>query len=116
MNNDDMNKADNIEETNDIILLYQKKIMEELGLDKLSEKEKEEAEAKIANLVNNRVVNIILAYLPEEKAEEFKVLIEQEKLDEIIKFLKTTVPDIEVKIANDLMLLRKELISKLAKK
>lgn len=116
MNDDNMNKADNVEETNDIILLYQKKIMEELGLDKLPEKEKEEAEAKIANLVNNRAVNIILAYLPEEKVEEFKVLIEQEKLDEIIEFLKRTIPDIEVKIANDLMLLRKELISKLANK
>lgn len=108
--------TDEKENIDDIIILYQQKIIEELGLDKLSEKEREEAEVKIAELVNKRVTNIILAYLPEEKADDFKKLIEEKKVDETVEFLSKTIPDIEIKIVNDLMLLRKELISKVANK
>lgn len=94
---------------------YKKRLLSELGADGWSEEEKKEIEGKIATLVNDRVLNLLLIYLPEEKVAELDKIIEVGDQESTAKYLAENIPGAGEKIANELMEIRNDIIKKFQK-
>lgn len=85
----------------------------ELGADKLSDADKIVMEEKLKKLINDRIINLVLIYLPEEKVAELDQIITAGDENAIAEYITMNIPGITDKIANELMQIREELIEKL---
>lgn len=91
---------------------YKAKIAADFGIDKLPGEEKKKAEDKIDTLVNSRIVNLILIYLPEDKVEEFGKLLEEDP-EKASQFAYENISGFSDKLLDELTKIREELASKL---
>ncbi|TSC94517.1 MAG: hypothetical protein Athens101428_266 [Candidatus Berkelbacteria bacterium Athens1014_28] len=94
---------------------YKNQLLSELGADSWTAEEKKEVEEKIATLVNDRVLNLLLIYLPEDKIADLDKVIETDDQEAIAKYLSENIPDVGEKIANELMEIRSDIINKFKK-
>ncbi|MCX6812842.1 MAG: hypothetical protein NTW79_04495 [Candidatus Berkelbacteria bacterium] len=101
---------DNVE---NVLQEFQNQLFVELGFDKFSPEEKVAVEEKLAKLVNDRLINLILIYLPEEGVAELDEKISAGNQEEIAKFLGDNIPGAAEKIANELLEIRSEIIEKM---
>lgn len=110
----DDEKNVNNQDLADMLEIYRNKLLIDLGLTNIGEEEKKQTLEKIGELTDNRLINLIMIYLPEEKVEEFTQLIEKEKFsgEEISDFLYSNIPAFGDKIINELSEIRKELLEK----
>lgn len=101
----------------DLIEIFKAKLLIDLNLDKASEEDKNETLAKISELTDNRIINLIMIYLPEDKVEEFAALTDKEELnsDEVGEFLYSNIPSFSDKVIIELSSIRNELIDKMEK-
>lgn len=92
---------------------FKTQLLSELSFDKLSPEDQTVMEEKLGKLVNDRIINLVLIYLPEEKVAEFDQIITGGNEEVIVKYLSDNIPGISDKIANELMEIRQEIINKL---
>lgn len=97
------------------IKTYKGRLMEELGFANLASVEKEGIEQKLESLINSRIINLILLYLPEDKVADFEKIVEGENQEDIYKFVSENIPDMQDKILQELMNIRDELLDKVKK-
>lgn len=95
---------------NETIKLYKRRLLEDLKLDDLPENEKVEMENKIEKLVNDRVVNLILIYLPDDKIEEFTRLMETDDMNSVVQMVQSVIPNFEDKILEELSNIKDEIL------
>lgn len=110
------NNIDDNDEKNSLEAMYngfRKRLLEELGVGSMSEEDKKKTEEKLEQLINTRIVNLVMIYTPEEDAKELNTIIQEEKPEELLKFIDEKIPGFGEKVASDLMLLRNDLIQKL---
>ena len=102
------------QEVGDMIDIYKAKLFVDLGLGDAKEEERDKVLDKIEQLVNSRLINLIMIYLPEEKVSEFNQLVQKDSFtgDEINKFLHDNIPAFDDKLINELSEIRVELIKK----
>lgn len=86
-------------------------LLSDMGVGDLPEEERVEFVEKIGELVNKRIINLVLVYLPEDKEEEFNRLAEGEDQGKLFDFILTAVPGIEEKISNELVAIRSDLVA-----
>lgn len=115
---DSNNDANNNEDTSLKAMYegFQKRLLGELGIDKMSEEDKKTTTEKLEELINTRIVNLIMIYTPEEDAAELNKIIQEEKQEELVKFIEEKIPNFGEKVASDLMAFRDELTQRLQKK
>lgn len=112
--NTSVNDTDNnLEDPEKILQVFKDRLIEDLNLDETSPEQRKEIENKISKLVNDRILNLILIYLPEEKVAELDSIIGQKSQDEVIKYIVETVPGIQEKIAEELFEIRNDLMEML---
>lgn len=106
------------QEVGDMIDIYKAKLFVDLGLGDAKEEERDKVLNKIEQLVNSRLINLIMIYLPEEKTSEFNQLVQKDNFtgDEINQFLRDNIPAFDDKIINELSEIRVELIKKIKEK
>lgn len=95
--------------------LFKKKLMQDLQLHTLPENEQKEFEDKLEKLVNDRIMNLILIYLPPEKVEEFAKIIEKQNQEEILDYIKKNIPDFGDKVVEELINIREDMITRVRK-
>lgn len=95
---------------------FQKRLLEELGIDKMSEEDKKITSEKLEELINTRIVNLIMIYTPEEDAAELNKIIKEEKQEDLVTFIEKKIPNFGEKVASDLMAFRDELTQRLQTK
>ncbi len=91
---------------------FNTRLFAELGFDKMPAEEQKSAEEKLAKLVNDRIINLLLIYLPEGKVAELDKIIEGGDQSKVTEFLSANISGVEEKIANELMEVRSEIIAK----
>ncbi|MFA7244397.1 MAG: hypothetical protein WC080_03870 [Patescibacteria group bacterium] len=97
------------------IQMYKERLMEDLGFGKnsgISDVEREQVEKKMEELVNARILNVIMLYLPEGKVAEFSEIAQKADAAEINDFVKANIPGYEDKILKELMDIKDELLRK----
>lgn len=114
--NDDTKDKNNDDDLAAMYDGFRKRLLEELGVDKMNEEDKKATEEKLEQLINTRIVNLIMIYTPEEDAKELDDIIQKEKQQELVKFIAEKIPGFGEKVASDLMALRDELVHKLQPK
>ena len=112
-NQDDSTLQNDERNLESVLDQFRTQLFLELGIDKMSDADKTAMEEKLAKLVNDRIINLVLIYLPEEKVAEFDQIISAGDQNAIAQYLTTAIPGITDKIANELMQIREELIEKL---
>jgi len=113
MDQDDNTQNDGASEPVDgakLMAEFDAKLMAELGIDKLSEEEQKGAREDIESLINTRIINLAMIYVPEEKVEEFKNVAEKEDPTQLSIFLQQVVPNWNDKVLSELMQIRDELL------
>jgi len=95
--------------------VFKKRLLTELGADKMSEEDRIKTEEGLENLVNARIVNLLMIYVPEEKAEELNKIVKEEDQEKMLKFINDNIPGFGDKAAVELMKLREELLGKLTR-
>lgn len=108
------NNSDNaIEDPEKILQVFKDRLIEDLNLEETSPEQRKEIEDKISKLVNDRILNLILIHLPEDKVAELDSMIGQKSQDEVIKYIMESVPGIQEKIAEELFEIRNDLLEML---
>jgi hypothetical protein len=107
--------TDNQKVANEEIDLFKKKLMQDLQLHTLPENEQKEFEEKIEKLVNDRIMNLILIYLPPEKVEEFAKIIGKDDQQEILDYINKNIPDFGDKVVEEMVNIREDLITRVRK-
>lgn len=102
-----------IEDPEKILSQFKDRLMEDLNLDNPSPEQKKQIEDKISQLVNDRILNLIMMYLPEDKVAELDKMIGQKSQDEVMQFIMASVPGIQDKIAEELFEIRNDLLNSL---
>lgn len=86
-------------------------ILEIFGLDKLSEREKQEFLQKAVSLILDRVVARISKELPEDKRQQFFEIFKEGVSDEERwKFIQEDIPDLESVILEELLAFKQEAV------
>jgi len=118
LDNDNNNLAQNNKpvadnsDISDTIKVYKDRLMEELGFADLGAVEKEEVEQKIESLVNSRIINLILLYLPDDQVADFEKVLEGKNQEEIDEFVAKKIHGMQDKVLQELMNIRDELLAK----
>lgn len=99
----------NIGLNDDQFNLFINNLLVDLGLNKESKEEQEKYLAKIANIVNNRIMSLIMVYLDPAKADEFLQILETGDKQKISDYVHQMIPDFDNKVFNELVILEKEL-------
>lgn len=107
------NSPDDIEDPEKMLTMFKDRLMEDLNLADSTPEEKKEIEEKIGKLVNDRILNLIMMYLPEDKVAELDKMIGQKSQDEVMQFIMASVPGIQDKIAEELFEIRNDLLNSL---
>ncbi len=107
--------TDNQKVATEEIDLFKKKLMQDLQLHTLPEQEQKEFEEKIEKLVNDRIMNLILIYLPPEKVEEFAKIIGKQDQEEILKYIDQNIPAFGDKVVEEMVNIREDLITRVRK-
>ena len=97
----------------DILAAFKEKLIEELGLNQASDEEKAMVKEKIDTLVNDRILNLMLLYIPKEKAEELADKAEAGDETEFYKFLSENIPGWSDKVFDEMFRIRNEILGKL---
>lgn len=122
MADDDLAKKDdtiNIKNTVDnkdaaeYLEMYKKQLFEEIGLSKLPPDKKKEYEEKLENIVNTRIINLIMIYLPEENVAEFGKLVDEGDQKKIMEFTYSHIPSFEDKVFAEMVKIKEELLERL---
>lgn len=113
INQDDATLQDDDRGLESVLDQFKAQLFLELGLSNLSDTEKAAMEQKLAKLVNDRIINLVLIYLPEDKVAELDQIITGGDENAIAEYITKNIPGITDKIANELMQIREELIHKL---
>lgn len=96
----------------DILYLYKARLIEDLGFKDLPDIEKKQIEEKIDTLVNQRILNLLLLYIPKEKAGELADKAESGDEAEFYKFVAENIPGWSDKVFKELMLIKDEVLGK----
>ena len=97
----------------DILNAFKDKLIEELGLSEANNEEKALVKEKIDTLVNDRILNLMLLYIPKEKAEELADKAEAGDEADFFKFLSENIPGWGDKVFDELYRIRNEILGKL---
>lgn len=100
------------EPMDDILYLYKARLIEDLGFKDLPDIEKKQIEEKIDTLVNQRILNLLLLYIPKEKAEELADKAESGDEAEFYKFVAENIPGWSDKVFKELELIKDEVLGK----
>ncbi len=86
------------------------KIIEELGLEKLSKKRQDEILAKIGELILKKIFVEVVEKLDENDKREFeKILAEEKSADEIMEFLSTKIENYDKMVEEIVIKLKEDL-------
>lgn len=97
----------------DILDAFKDKLIGELGLGEANDEEKALVKEKIDTLVNDRILNLMLLYIPKEKAEELADKAEAGDEAKFFKFLNENIPGWGDKVFDELYRIRNEILGKL---
>ncbi|OQB05677.1 MAG: hypothetical protein BWY19_00883 [bacterium ADurb.Bin212] len=100
------------EPMDDILYLYKARLIEDLGFKDLPDIEKKQIEEKIDTLINQRILNLLLLYIPKEKAEELADKAESGDEAEFYKFVAENIPGWSDKVFKELELIKDEVLGK----
>ncbi len=109
---DDSTATTNDNSTRDMEI-FRQSLMDDLQLSDLPPEKRKEYEEKIDTLVDNRIKNLMLVYLPKEKIEELSGKWEPGKEEEIQTFLEENVQGWNDKVLDELFSIREELLAKM---
>lgn len=90
--------------------ILQKNIISDLGLDKLSEKEQEEALLGIGRIIFQAVLIRVMEELDESGKDEFEKILNEKPNDEeaILGFLQTKIPNLDVIVSDEVVKFKQE--------
>lgn len=93
--------------------ILQKNIIKELGLNKLSEKEQEEAILSAGRIIFQAVLIKVMDVLSEEKKEEFEKIITEEPQNEekVTDFLQSHVSDLNGIVSQEVINFKQEILN-----
>ena len=93
--------------------ILQQNIIKELGLDKLPEKEQEEALETAGRIIFQAVLIKVMDELDEEQKSEFEKIIIKEPNNEekITEFLESNVPDLDEIVKEEVLNFKKETLN-----
>ncbi len=106
---DQSNKQPNFQHGDDFFAKYIDSIIQAMNLDMLEQDDRKKLEEKIVGLINKRIINAFLLYLPTSKVADFQKNVNQENAEETINFFMTNIPDSEKKILAELDEIKNEL-------
>ncbi len=88
--------------------VFVRKLLAEQGIDQLEMDVdvKAQLESDLAVRVHDRINAMIVAEMPADKHEEFETLLDSGKEEDVQAFCKTTIPDLEERIAQELLVFR----------
>lgn len=91
----------------------QNKIINELGLDKLPEEEREEAILTAGRIIFQSVLIRVMEELSEEERENFKKIIAEEPQNEekVANFLQSNIPDLDKIVAQEVLNFKQETLN-----
>ena len=110
---DDAVKTTTDDNSTEDMKILRRRLMEDLQLVDLSPEQQKEFEEKIDTLVDNRIKNMMLVYLPQEKVKELSEMWDEGKEEEIQKFLEENVEGWNDKVLDEFFAIREELIAKM---
>lgn len=113
--NDGADSNINDDNLTDTVKLYKDRLMEDLGFGKdsgITDVEREQTEKKMGELVDTRILNLIMLYMPEDKVREFGQIAEQQDQTAINDFVQKNIPGYEDKVLKELMDIKDELLKK----
>jgi len=93
------------------LTLYKDRMLQELGLENLSADKKKNFEDKLEQLVNDRIINLIILYMPPEKVQGFADVMEAGDIAGSLKYASDNIPNFYDKVIEELAQIRDELIT-----
>lgn len=94
--------------------LIQSNIIDVLGLRDLPVDQRDKLLAKMGEMVQDRVMDTVLARLNETQKKELDSILEQNAAGAVDAFLSTNVPDLEALVATEAARLKIEMVDDLA--
>ncbi len=85
-----------------------KNLIEELGLENLPEKEKNDLIVSLADALQSRITERALNFLTEEDKKELEKLVDQKNEDETDKFLAEKIPNIDEIMYDEFLMFKEE--------
>jgi|GEM_PF-1597895 len=98
----------------DFFRQFEDRIFEEIGLASLNDEMKNSYRTKIEKLINDRLINVVLALIPEDKVSELNQKIESgQPSPEILDYIKSLIPNFDDIAAQELVDLKDDLVKKM---
>ena len=85
-----------------------KNLIEELGLENLPEKEKNDLIVSLADALQSRITERALNFLTEEDKKELEKVVDQQNEDETDKFLAEKIPNIDEIMYDEFLMFKEE--------
>lgn len=95
---------------------YKDEIFANVGLSSANQATKDALGEKIDTLIDQRVLAVMMTYMPADKKEELTQKIEKDGVDESLAFAFKAVPDLAGLIIKELYQIRKDILEGIAQK
>jgi hypothetical protein len=96
--------------------LFKNRIMQDLGLENLEGEKRKEFEDKLEQLVNDRIINLIILYMEPAKVQDFADLMEAGDVAKILDYAAANIPNFYDKIIEEMSQIRNELLTNVSQK
>lgn len=95
---------------------YKEQILLKLGMNELDQSTKDALGDQIDELVNHRILNVILINFPNDRKDELAEKVENDGLDASMSFALEVMPKLRELILNEMYEVQKDIIEKMGKK
>ncbi|MCX6808623.1 MAG: hypothetical protein NTW50_03070 [Candidatus Berkelbacteria bacterium] len=91
--------------------LFRDRLIQDLGMEDISAERKKVFADKLEQLVNDRILNLIILYLPPEKVAGFADVMESGDVAKSMEYASSNIPSFSDKIIEELAQIRTELLT-----